>query len=70
MYLPDDAMAKKKPTKPVDRHRPRLLIGLPDEYREPLEQLRRKNCRPTTLEIRMILDAHLKANGIEPPKGK
>ena len=58
---------KKKPTKKKDAHKSGFLMRFPESYREKLKELKAKTRRPYTVEGQMAMDAHLKANGIEPP---
>jgi hypothetical protein len=60
-------MAKKKTERPKDQHRSGFMVRLPEAYRDKLAELKRSTERSYTVEVRRALDAHLKANGIEPP---
>jgi hypothetical protein len=59
-------VAKSK-SKPKDQHKSGFLVRLPVAYRGKLEELRKTTRRPFTTEIQVALDAHMKANGVEPP---
>jgi hypothetical protein len=54
----------------TDRHRSRLVVRLPEEYREILRQLRDKTDRPRVADFRRALDAYLRSHGIAPPNGR
>jgi hypothetical protein len=56
--------------KQKDKHRSGFMIRFPEAYRKKLQELRRKTRRAYTVEAQMAMDAHLKANGVEPPKSE
>lgn len=61
-------MAKtSKPGPKPDRHKSGFMVRLPNAYREAMAALRAKSRRTITMEIRVALDKHLQAEGIEPP---
>lgn len=66
MHTAGAVMAKKK-TKPSDKHASGFMVRLPEAYRAKLAELKLKQRRPMTQEIQIAIDAHLRANGIEPP---
>lgn len=57
--------AKKKAKK--DGHKSGFMVRLPEQYRPPLEQLRKKSKRPMTSEVQVALDKHFKDEGLTPP---
>jgi hypothetical protein len=59
-------VAKEKP-KAKDQHKSGFLLRLPESYRKPLQELKRKTRRAMTVEVQMALDRHLRENGIAPP---
>lgn len=64
-----NAHMAKKQNKPrtADRHRPRRMVSLSPELHEQLALLADRNGRPLNWEVRLALEAHLKANGLWPP---
>jgi hypothetical protein len=69
-------MAKKRSKDPVsataksptaDRHKSRTTISFSKELVALLAQLAERNKRPLYWEARLALEAHLRANGLEPP---
>lgn len=69
--MPTDVLMppRKKPKSPrsEDRHKPSFVMRLPKSYQEKVRELARRTRRTLTAEVQIALDAHLKANGIEPP---
>lgn len=59
--MPPKKVAKK------DRHKSGFMIRLPESFREPVAELKRKTRRPITVEVQLAMEAHLKANGVKPP---
>lgn len=57
--------AKKKAKK--DAHKSGFMVRLPEQYRPPLEQLKKKTRRTITVEVQLALDKHLKDEGLTPP---
>lgn len=66
-------MAKKKPAdeavpakQPVDRHRSRRMIRLPDDLHDAISGLAETNGRPITMEVRRALLDWLARHGRAP----
>lgn len=61
-------MSKKKPTSPPsDRHASTRMVRLPVELHDMVKALARRNRRSLTGEVMLALEAHLRAQGVEPP---
>jgi hypothetical protein len=58
-------LMKKK--KPIDQHKSRGMIRLPEELHLLLKELADRNERAMTRELRIALVKHLKENGMWPP---
>ena len=64
-------MPPKKPQKPKkapkpadDRHRSGFMLRLPENHRQALEELRKKNRRPFTEEVQIALEKHYRDEGV------
>ncbi len=57
-------MAKAKQAK--DQHKSGFMVRLPESYRGPLEELKKKNRRALTVEVQIALDKHFKDESVKP----
>ena len=51
----------------ADRHKPRKMVPLPEDWYAAIAELARDNSRPVTWEIRLAIADRLRAHGKEPP---
>ena len=65
--MPTETAMPKKKKAPKDQHTSGFMVRLPEPYRAKLKELTGQTRRAMTVEVQMALDAHLKANGVEPP---
>lgn len=69
--LLEQPMAKKKSAskKPsdaeVDQHLSGFMIRLPEEYREPLQRIKKTLGRAMTITIQMALEEHFRKIGVD-----
>lgn len=47
-----------------------FMIRLPEWHRAPLDRLKDKNRRPTTVEVQIALEKHYKAEGVDGPEAR
>jgi hypothetical protein len=59
-------MAKKKPHRSKDRHKPRKMVAVHPALHAQVAQLAGTHGRQITAEVREALRNHLRAHGVEP----